>query len=223
MKSRSILLNMVFGLGVAVSSITWAASEVKPSGFIENLPALEPDADRPGALVYRKPGVNLGAYDKIAIDPVLIWIHPESEYKGIDPDELKVLADGLRASLIAALEPDYPVVYEPGLRVLGLRIAITNVRLKKKERGLLGYGPVGVVVTTVQEVAGKRISLADAAIEVELLDAKTHERLGVLIDKKPGAEKGAESKQLTWEAIRETLDFYSKRFRSRLDEAHRGK
>jgi Protein of unknown function (DUF3313) len=223
MKTRSTLSNIVFGLGVAVSSATWAASEVKSSGFIENPPALEPDPDRPGALIYRKPGVNLGAYNKVAIDPVTIWIHPESEYKGIDPDELKVLADGLRASLIAALEPDYPVVNKLGPGVLGVRLAITNVRLKKKERGLLDYTPIGLVVTSVQDIAGKRISLADAAIEAELLDAKTSERLGVLIDKKPGAREGAESKQLTWDAIRETLDFYSKRFRSRLDEAHRSK
>ncbi len=216
---RTSIVAMVL-LILVMSGAVWAAGGAGHSGFLEDYPQFEPDTERKGAMIYRKPGVDVKAYTKILIDPIEIWVAPDSKYKGIKPDEMKALSDAFRQALVDALEPEYPVVSKPGPGVLGIRLAITNVHLTKKKRGLLGYTPVGLVVTTGMSMAGKNIHLHNATIEAELLDAQTNERLSALIDSRPDVEAKAKEK-ISWEGIESTLKYYATRLRQRLD-AERG-
>lgn len=216
---RRIKISLI-ALAILFLSAGMAMSGQEFSGFLEDYPALEKDADREGALIYRKPGTDLKVYTKIMIDPVEIWYSPKSKYKGINPDDLKILADTFRNAVISALEPAYPVVGKPGPDVLGIRLAITNVSVKKKRRGLLGYTPIGIVAGGVKRLAGvsKSIILQDATIEAELLDSQSNERVGVLIDKLSVTEEM--KKKRSWEDIVATLDYYATRFRARMDEEY---
>ncbi|NIQ14451.1 MAG: DUF3313 family protein, partial [Candidatus Dadabacteria bacterium] len=67
---------------------------------------------------------RLAKYTKIAFTPVEIWYAPDSKYKGISPDNLKLIADSMRSLVIKELEPDYPVVESAGDDVLAVRMAI---------------------------------------------------------------------------------------------------
>jgi hypothetical protein len=190
------------------------------SGFIDNMPKLEADKDRPGTMMYKVPGLEMKKYTKFMLAPVEIWYAPDSKYKGISPDDLKAVADTLRGTVKYELEPDWPVVSRPGPGVLGMRIAITNVYVKKKKKTILSFTPIGLAVTAGMAMAGKNISLLDATIEVEMIDTETNERVGVMATKisdQPGRKKG---KKTSWEEIKNTLDFYAQRFRSRIDVVH---
>jgi len=217
MIARKILL----GLGVVLltiwSGIAWAA-ELSSSGFISGNPQFEPDKDRPGAMIYRKPGVDTSSYKKILIDPIEIWIAEDSEYKGLSADESKEITDTLRQALIKELEPDYPVVDEPGNGVLGIRLAITNVHLQTKKRGLLGYTPIGFVTTTAANLAGLRMELGRATIEAELLDGGTNELVAAVIDP---LGNNKEDEKPSWEEIGKRLEYYAKRLRARLEEGNK--
>ena len=76
------------------------------SGFLDDYSGMKADPDRSGAMIYRKNGVSLGAYDKIVISPIEIFYHPNTKYKGVSPDEMKVLADTFASILTSELEPD---------------------------------------------------------------------------------------------------------------------
>ncbi|MGB5340214.1 MAG: DUF3313 family protein, partial [Gammaproteobacteria bacterium] len=78
---------------------------------------------------------------------------------------------------------------------------------------LLGYTPIGFVVTAAQDAAGERVSLKGAVLELELLDSQSNERVGVLVDKTPTT---ADKKELSWDSVTATFDFYANRFKSRL-------
>jgi len=187
------------------------------SGFLEDYSGLKADPDRQGAMRYVKQGVDLKKYNKIAIAPIEIWYHPQTAYKGISPDDLKLLADSFRALIVKELEPDYPVVGSPGSDVLLVSMAITNVKMKKKGRSLLNFTPVGFALYTVKDAAGANVILDDAVIEVELLDSSTGERLGILVDRqKSTAKKGKAS----WQELEKALTFYAQRFRQRMDADH---
>jgi len=190
-------------------------SAAQNSGFLDDYSGLKSDPDRAGAMVYRKPGVSLGAYDKIVISPIEIFYHPDTKYKGVSPDEMKVLADSFAGILTNELEPDYPVVNSTGKGVLIVRLAITNFKMKKKKRSLLGYLPIGAAITALKDIAGKRITLSDATIEAELLDGESGERLGILVDSL--SDTVSKKDKPTWESLSNALTFYAKRFRSRLD------
>jgi hypothetical protein len=186
------------------------------SAFIDNMPTLVPDPDRSGAMIWQKPGLDRSAYTRVMIEPLTIFISPDSQYQGLDANELKALADTFREVVTKTLEPEIPVVNEKGEGVLYLRAAITNVKVAKKKRGLLGYTPIGFVVGAVKEAAaGPSVSLKDAVLEIEMLDSTTGERLGVLVDKAP---KGAAS-ELSWDAIAKTMGFYAERFKARMQAA----
>ena len=200
------------------ASIAWAAGP-SYSGFLDDYSGLEPDPDRAGAMRYVKAGVDLSKYTKLAITPVEIWYDPNSKYKGIAPDDLKLLADSFCDLIVKELEPDYPVVGTAGPDVLGVRMAIANVQLKKKKRTILNYTPAGFALYTLKDAAGANVILDDATVEIELVDSTTGERLAALVDQqKATSAKGKAS----WSKLEKALTFYAQRFRQRWD-AERGK
>ena len=210
-KKNLIVIGIAFLALLAPAA--WAAAQGS-SGFISGNLAFEAVKDIPGAKIYRKPGFDTPSYTKVLIDPIEIWVAKDSKYKGLDADESKAIADTLRQILTRELEPEYPVVNEPGAGVLGIRIAITNVYMKKKKRGLLGYTPVGIAVTAAKDLAGMRMELKRATIEAEFIDGGSSERLAALIHPLGTGKK----EKLSWEKIGQNFEVYAKRIRTRLDE-----
>ena len=205
---------LIFTILLAASSMATAAGN---SGFLGDYSMLKADPDRKGAMIYRKDGVDLGKYNKIAIAPIEIWYDPKTKYKGISPDDLKLLADSFRELLVKQLEPDYPVVGSAGPDVLLVHMAIVNVSMKKKKRSLLNYTPIGFGLYTLKDIAGANIKLENAVIEAELLDSVSGKRLGALVDsQKATAKKGKAS----WANLEKALTFYAQRFRARMDAEH---
>ena len=140
-KKNLIVIGVTFL--ILLVSIAWAAGPGS-SGFISGNPAFEAVKDIPGAKIYRKPGFATPSYTKVLIDPIEIWVAQDSKYKGLDADESKAIADTLRQILTQELEPEYPVVNEPGDGVLGMRIAITNVKMTLPGEGSQREGVRGV-------------------------------------------------------------------------------
>ena len=202
MKRVNTVMSGIATLGMLLSG---AAQAVNYSGFLADYP-MQPDSDRDGAMVYFKPDFNLAAYDKVMIAPLTIFIHPDSEYKAIVPDEMQVITDSYYNALIEALEPEYPVVNKSGPGVILLRMAITDVVLIRGE--------------TEGGLPGADASLLEAVIEAEMRDAQTGRVMAVLVDAEPHEtdEAAAPSK----EALLQSFAFYAKRLRQRLDAAHAG-
>ena len=214
MFKNKLILFFLSTLLLSASPIVTAGGN---SGFLDDYSMLKADPDRKGAMIYRKDGADLSKYSKIVIAPVEIWYDPKTKYKGISPDDLKLLADSFRELLVKQLEPDYPVVGSAGPDVLWVHMAIANVSMKKKKRHLLNYTPIGFGLYTLKDVAGANIKLENAVIEAELLDSVSGERLGALVDsQKATAKKGKAS----WKKLEEALTFYAQRFRARMDAEH---
>lgn len=213
-------MNASFSLALAIALLALSsalAHAAGDSGFLDDYSQLRPDPDRPGAMRYEAPGVNLGRYTKILVTPIELLYAPDSPHKNISPDELKTITDAFYATLVDELEPAYPVVDRPGEDVLAARIAITGVRMENKKRPLLGYTPIGFAATTLANAAGLRVTLKSAGLEAELLDSVSGKPVGSVVDRGAGAAQigGATS----WEQLGNTLKFYAQRFRARWDAA----
>lgn len=208
--------NLIF-LGVVCLSLflsaTWSIGGSR-SGFISSDLNFHPHPEYAGSMLYMKPGLDLTVYSKILIDPIEIWVDPNSKYKGLDPDESKKIADSLRYVLTRELEPEYPVVGQVGPGVFGIRLAITNVNMKKKKRGLLGYTPAGFALTAAADMAGLRMDLDKATIEAEFIDAVSGELVGAMIHPFVSYKK----EKINWATLIQALDNYAKRLRKRLDK-----
>ena len=198
-----------------------AAAEPVLSGFIEDPPPLLPDEQRKGAFIWRSPDFDVADFDQVMIEPILVWYAPDAKYKGINPDELKVLTDEFRKILVDALAPAHPVASKPGPRVLRARIAITNVNPQKKQWKWYQHTPIGLAATGVQQAAGKYhgVALKNAMFEAEFAGGEPPRRLGVLVEDLSGVDQDGD-KQTTWGDVRRVFEEYGQRFRAAMDARH---
>ena len=100
-------------------------------------------------LLYVPPGVfdRLAKYNAIMVDEPEVLISATSDYKGAKPTDLEAIATLVRTDISDAMKAGgYGVVDAAGPSVLYLKIAVTDLSLKKKKRRLLAYTPVGFVV-----------------------------------------------------------------------------
>jgi hypothetical protein len=179
-------------------------------------------------LIYVAPGAleRLAAYDKFMIDQPEIWIDPDSDYRGTKPDNIKAIADLMRANLTAkVIDRGYEVVDEPGPDVMYMRVALTDLYLKKEKRGIWAYTPAGAVVKagadTVRNMMSK-VDIIEMAIQMEWQDSVTQEVLGAIIIKRGARKDKATGQKLTrydFDHLRLEMQYYGGRLACRLDNA----
>ncbi len=214
-------LILVLGLCSAASA---AGQDI---GFLTDYSLLEVREREFANRVYTVPNVTerLNDYKAFLVDQPEIFIAPDSKYKGAKGDQLKLLADTVRLATIERLESGgYPVVQEPGPEVMYVRFAITHLYLKKKQRGLLSYTPMGFVVHCSMQAAvrdlWKKIDIVELSMEMEFADSVTGEVLAAGTSSH-GMRKGKGQKQdlVTWEELDAVIRTVGERMHCQLDNA----
>ena len=204
--------------------------ETRFSGFLDDYSRLVPNPELVSDLIYVAPGAEEKGRqaDSIMIDQPEIFIHPESKYKGMKPDDMKVLSDAFREIMVGELKDTYSIVEQAGPNVLYLRMGITGLYVKKKRsKNPLAYTPIGLVGQGIKKAVTrditKKLSLVEVNIEVELMMSQTGEMLGTILlqrgarkDKEKGQKKAATS----WEDLEVGLQRAGTRLGCRLENAH---
>jgi hypothetical protein len=165
-------------------------------------------------------------YGKIMVDQPEIWLDKDSEYRGMKPDNAKAIADMIRERLTENVtKRGYEVVEAPGPDTLYMRLALTDLYLKKKKRGVLTFTPVGRVAHIGAELMMEmmsKVDIVEMALQVELLDSQSEEVLAAMVVKR-GARKdkstGQELERMDFDEFRAVLQQYAARFACRLDNA----
>ena len=119
-------------------------------------------------------------------DSVVFFFDDASEYKGIEPNELKALADGFNQQLVESLKGSYPIVAEPGPDVLRIRFAITDLKQSNPPSAALRrLIPVGLAVSAVKKGRyGSWAGSGATGAEMMALDSLTNDVIGVAKDEK---------------------------------------
>ena len=207
------------------AEVAWAADAPDAgSGFLSDYSLLKPSAaGQVGQFIYIAPNATdkLAGYNAVMVDQPAFALAPDSKLKSIKPDDAKIIADAFRGVITDELAKGYLVVERPGKGVLGLRTSFSNVYVQKKGRGILGYTPVGFVVTTakgalVDDVLDK-VKLAETTLEAELVDSETGEVLAAVQDH---LGNRANKKELSsWKEANDELSVWSQRLTCQLDNA----
>ncbi len=220
MKFRKFITCVIVA-GLAALFSTTQAQEMIYSGFMTDYTQLEKITD--GSMDYRyvAPGAmdKLAQYNAVMIDQPEIFIANDSPYRGVKPKQLNALADGLRAAIAGALSEDFYVVDTPGKKVLYLSVALTNLKLTKKKKSILGYTPAGLVTGAVRGAAtsniAKKANLQGVVLELEAFDSITNERLVAIIDSRGSDAKNPSS----WEELEELMAIYGSRLQCRFNNS----
>jgi Protein of unknown function (DUF3313) len=198
----------------------------KQSGFISDYSKLQPDPKKGDLLIHWKNSEVLKNSRKFILNPVIVYLLPEAEKRGIDPEQLEKLArtfdDSLRDELTKSGR--YQLVTEPGPGVMVLRIAITNVAPNgaKTNAAIKGAATAAsVVVPPGASLLVPRFSVGRVSIEGEMVDSVSGDVEVAFMTSKSGRRyfSGLKSYQ-TWGDINAAFRSWAKNFRQRLDQAY---
>ncbi len=213
-----MIMAIVIGLAFMASPVM-AKEDKKFSGFLGEpkvYKQLKPGPEGGAKLRWLKPGVDLKVYNNFMVDSVIFFFADKSEYKGIDPQEMKELADKFNQALVAAFKDKYPIVTEPGPDVARIRIAITNVKASSPGvSAVTSILPIGLAVSAVKKGATDSWSGSGATgAEIMILDSTTNDVIVMAVDDKSASFGERFSK---WGSAEEAFKFWSERIVTFMD------
>lgn len=164
---------LLFGL---IAVLSGCAGTPPNSGFLKDYSGLKEDIYGDRSLRWwEKADFNWKQYQKVMLDPVVVYYHPEAKYRQIDPEAVTKLTGYFREVVVEELADEFPVVTEPGPDVLRIRAAITEI---------VPANPAINIITTAAVFVP--LDMGGAAIEAEFIDSVSGEVLAAMIDKKLG-------------------------------------
>jgi putative nucleotidyltransferase with HDIG domain len=180
---------------------------------------LEPGPPGGARMRWVKPGIDFTRYGRFMLDPVIFFFAPDSEYKGMDPRELKTLADLFVREIRSAFKGKYPIVNKPAPDVARIRVAITDLRQNRPEGddgGFAGGGPADLETALMNAWAGSGATCA----EFLLLDSMTG---GAIVAAKDDRSVGLREKFTRWGSVEDAFKHWAARIRLVLDLVREGK
>jgi hypothetical protein len=201
------------------SSASTSATPVK-KGFLEGYYSnLQPGPEGGAKQRWIKPGVDFSKYNKVMLDSMVFFFADDSEYKGIDPEELKTLSDGCNLAIVNALKDKYPIVSEPGPDVVRLKVALTGLEQSNPVlSGVTSVVPIGLGISVVKKGATDAWTGSGATTaEFMALDSTTNTVIAVAQDEQTAGFTERFSK---YGFTEEAFKFWGERVRLFLDQVH---
>ena len=216
-----LILAVVIVLAFTLST-AYAAEDMTRSGFLGN-PSVYDGLKKVEGGGYRwlKPGTDFTKYNKFMLDSVVFFLADKADYKGIDPEEMKELADEFNKTMVAGFKGKYPIVAEPGPDVARIRFAITNIQPSRPGvSAVTSVVPVGLGVSLVKKGAtGGWTGGGETGGEVIILDSMTNEVIALAADNRAAAFDERFSK---WGSAKDVFKFWSERLTTVITNLKKG-
>ena len=198
------------------------------SGFLSDYSKLAPVQSATGSTdrVYIAPGgiERIAGYTAVMVDQPEILFSADSGYRGMKPEDILALASIMRDAVKERLEAgNYKVVEQPGKDVLFVRVALTDLYLKKKKRGVLAYTPIGAVAkvgTDALKETLDKVDIIEMSFEAEFADSTSKDVLAATVIQSGGRKaEGQQEQRMDMAEFRAHINEYASRLRCRLDNA----
>jgi hypothetical protein len=215
------LVTLAISCASTSSESKGAASGQKYSGFLGDYAQyLRPGSKGEAKMHWLKPGVNFGKYKKLMLESVIFFFADDSQYKGIDPVEMKDLADLFNEELVNALKGAYPIVADPGPDVVRVRIAITNLEqgrpVLSAVTAVTPAGPESINVVK-KGATGSWVGSGATSAEFMAIDSLTDEVIVVARDDR-SAKLAERSRK--WGSAEEAFKYWADRIKGSMDKIH---
>lgn len=216
MKRTIHIIALILITMFAISS-GYADEPKKFSGFLDGYyDKLQPGPKDGAKQRWLKPGVDFTKYNRVMLDSVVFFLSDDS-YKGINPQDLKDLADGLNKEVFAAFPDKSRFVTEAGPEVVRIRFAITGLKQSNPGRSAISsIVPVGLAVNLVKKGAsGSWTGSGATSMEVMILDSMTNDVIAVAVDDRTAGFTERFSK---WGSAQEAFKFWAQRLKMFIDD-----
>ena len=197
---------------------------VDRSAFLDDVSQLEPSKGDGPSLLYISPTTDFSAYECVVIDPVTIWYASGSSPDRLPGAELRALAERFETAIRTRMQASiFDVVDEPRAGTLRIRAALTEGgRIQTK----LDLARAGAIAETTGNLGADTLAFLRGALELEVVDAVTGERLAAAIDDRLVAAPGEEADDrlagdtIAWRDVEAFLDSRARRLAARLSALH---
>jgi hypothetical protein len=217
------IVGMIVIVGCATTDSTkMSTAPASQTGFLKGYyENLEPGPEGGAKMRWLKPEVNFSNYSRVMLDSVVFFLDDASEYNGIDPHQMAELAEGFNRQMVDTLKGSYPIVSEPGLDVIRIRFAITDLQQSNPAlSGITSVIPVGLAVSIVKKGATDAWAGSGAtSAEMMALDSLSN---GVIAVAQDDQTAGFTERFSKWGSAEEAFKFWAERVKHFLDQAHQG-
>ncbi len=208
---------LFIGMILLAGCATTAPPTPTKTGFLgEYADKLKPVPDDKTRLRWFKPGVDFAKYNKFMIDYVVLALADDSQYKGINGDEMKELGDAASLALVTTVSAKYPVVAEPGPDVLRVRTAIVDLKQSNPViSGITTVIPIGVGISLIKKgAAGSWSGSGATRAEILCLDSMTNEVVAAGTDVYTA---GFTERYTKWGSVEDAFKYWAERGVKALD------
>ncbi len=169
------------------------------------------------ALRWISPDHDLRNYDKLMLDPIVVYRGEKGKAEGIAAEDAQQVADYFYNALYTALQDDIQMVNKPGPKTLRFSVALTDLEDRNVTLDTISSLHPGskLVSHGVGWVSDKPAFTGAAVIEAMARDAQTGKVLGVAIDKRVGGKTIAKGFS-DWTDVLNACDYWAMQTKYRL-------
>jgi hypothetical protein len=180
--------------------------KAKPSGYLVDYKSLEPFHGKEHTLYYEAKDASWNKYNGIMFDEVVIKLADDAKGKELGSDDAKKMRDYFQRALAKNACSRLEFRNEAADDVILLRTAIVDIK------------PVNVAANIISRgLFYVPIDFGEAAIEGELRDSVTGQRLTAIVDRKIGGIIDPMDSYTTWGAVEDAFDEWASQLASILD------
>ena len=202
---------------------THQARGAAPAGFLGDYSSLGEGQPGEARFNYINLKANFRGYNKVLIDPVVIYSSENAKLSRLSPEDSAKLKDHLQAALRTQLSQYFTMVDQPGPDVMRIRTAITEAHPSRPVMDLVTHLlPIGWVMTGAQRVIlGTHAFVGKASLEAEAQDSVTGERLLAAVDRRAG-RKVMRGKFSSWDDVMSAQEAWAEQIKVRLSNLCQG-
>jgi hypothetical protein len=220
-------LNHRIGLALATIFLVAACSSTKQTsdfsvsqGFLPQPTLLKPGESGQLAKVYFNPGVTMGTYNKVILDPVSIWTTPGSQFDQVPAEQRRAFADDFHAHLYDKISQHCQMVNIPTPGALRIRVALVDATQSDPALNTLAtYEPHVKLLTKLASYTfndGVSLFAGEATAESYATDATGGPDNGRLLwegaDERAGSSAIGTNTLNSWEDVYDAIDAWSEKF-----------
>jgi Protein of unknown function (DUF3313) len=207
-------------IGGSTKQIT---QEVQPSiGFLPHPELLAPGGQGKAVLAYLNPKVNMAAYRRVLLEPVVLRAAQSSSFNGVPADQQQALANDLYAYLYNALKSHCQLVTTASPGTMRMRFALVGATkpdtLINTVATYAPYWSTGYTVTSLVLNKGVGFFAGTATGEGFAVDAASGALLWEIVDKRGRTTAFVANTLDSWRDIHNVFEAWGTQLVTRLQE-----
>jgi hypothetical protein len=195
-------------------------SDIRASGFLGDYSEFTAVPDQKYLWRYVRPGVDWKQYTEVYVEPMEVWLNPEAERPGIQPQVFSKV-DSLFKAIVSKEfgSHGYELVDKPGPGVLVFRGALTGVTPIHQGFEPADVLPIKAAVNVGLYAAGAEPYYIVLSGEIEMLDGGTGQRVYAAVGARRSFQTTTKGDQISWTELKDTFAWVAQRWREQLDKA----